>query len=232
MDISGELLLTLNPFKHLNHIFRDRAGDEEHHQPADPATHRLGDPALPIRFLVGLGVLGDTAEREDVLGLFAPENIERVVVGDDPQKHILRVDDGNGDQVVLANLAGDAFLILVDPSDDHVALHDVLDLGRGAREDQSLERNEADEVTLIVDNVTVIDGLAVGGFVAKVFEGLADVDVARQGDVVGRHRRAGGPRLVACEPPEVVALGLREKNLVDAVLVEPIDEPGPLVVWH
>ena len=55
-----------------------------------------------------------------------------------------------------------------------------------------------------------------------------------QGDVVGRHDRAGGPGLVAGQAADVVALGLGQvgQHLVDEVLVEPVDQVGALVVRH
>ena len=101
-------------------------------------------------------------------------------------------------------------------------------------EDQVLERDEADQPAIVVDDVAVIDRLAVGGLVAEPLEGLADGDVGRQGDVVGRHDRAGGSGLVAGQPADVLALGLGEvgKHDVDEVLVEPLDQVGPLVVRH
>ena len=79
-----------------------------------------------------------------------------------------------------------------------------------AREDQLLERDEADQPALVVDDVAVVDRLAVGSLVAEPLEGFADGDVRRQGDVVGRHDRAGGSGLVAGQPADVLALGLGE----------------------
>ncbi len=78
----------------------------------------------------------DAAEGQDVLGLLLAEDVHGVVVGDDADEHVGRVDDRDGDQVVLVDLAGDGFLVFVDPGEDDVALHDVLDHGRSARQDQ------------------------------------------------------------------------------------------------
>ena len=155
-------------------------------------------------------------------------------MGDDADEHVGGIDDGDRDQVVLVDLAGDGLLVLVDPGEDHVALHDVFDHGRAARQDQLLERDEADQPALVVDDVAVIDRLAVGGLVAEPLEGLADGDVRGQGDVVGRHDRAGGAGLVAGQPADVLALGLGQEreHRVDHVLVEPVDQVGPLVVRH
>ena len=87
---------------------------------------------------------------------------------------------------------------------------------------------------IVVDDVAVIDRLAIGGLVAEPLEGLADRDVGRQGDVVGRHDRAGGSGLIAGQPADVLALGLGEvgEDDVHEVLVEPVDQVGPLVVRH
>ena len=56
----------------------------------------------------------------------------------------------------------------------------------------------------------------------------------RQGDVVGRHDRAGGPGLVARQPANVLAFGLGEvgEHDIDELLVEPVDQVGPFVVRH
>ena len=194
----------------------------------------LDDRALPVGRCIGLGVGGDAAEREDVLGLLLAEDVHGVVVGDDADEPAGGVDDRQGEQVVLVDLAGDGLLVLVDPAEDDVALHDVFDRGGPAREDQVLERDEADQPSIVVDDVAVVDRLAVGGLVAEPFEGLADGDVGRQRDVVGRHDRAGGSGLVAGQPADVFALGLGEvgEHDVHEILVEPVDQVGPLVVRH
>ena len=104
------------------------------------------------------------------------------------------------------------FLVFVDPGEDDVALHDVFDHGRSARQDQPLERDESDQPALVIDDVAVIDRLAVGRLVAKQLECLADGDVRRQRDVVGRHGRAGGAGLVAGQAADIFALGLGQER--------------------
>ena len=86
----------------------------------------------------------------------------------------------------------------------------------------------------MVHDIAVIDGLAIGRFVAEAIEGLAHGDVGRQGDVVGGHDRAGGSGLVAGQPANIVALGLGEvgKHDIDEVFIEPVDQVGPFVVRH
>ena len=215
------------------YLVRVPARNRNSSQPIAPA-HALDELALPVGFLVGLGVARDAAEGQDVFGLLLAEDVHGVVVGDDADQHVGGVDHGDGDQVVLVDLAGDRFLVFVDPGEDHVALHDVFDHGRPARQDQPLERDEADQPALVVDDVAVIDRFAVGGLVAEQLEGLADGDVRRQRDVVGRHGRAGGARLVAGQAADILALGLGQerKHRVDDVFVEPVDQVGTLVVRH
>ena len=144
------------------------------------------------------------------------------------------VHHGDGEQVVLVDLAGDGLLVLVDPGEDDVALHDVLDHGRASRQDQPLERDEADQPALVVHDVAVIDRLAVGRLLAEPLEGLAHGDVRRERHVVGRHDGAGGAGLVAGQPADVLALGLGEvrQHRVEHVLVEAVDQVGALVVRH
>ena len=162
------------------------------------------------------------------------EDIHGVVVGDDPEEHVGRVDHGDGEQVVFVDLAGDGFLVLVDSREDDVALHDVFDDGRPAGQDQPLERDESDQPALVIDDVAIVDRLAVGCFVAQEVEGLADGDVRRQRDVVGRHGGAGGAGLIAAQAADIFALGLGEEgeHRVDDVFVEPVDQVGALVVRH
>ncbi len=123
----------IDPVEQVDDIAGDGPADEEEQEPADPAADGLVDPALPVGLLVGLGIARDAAEGEDVLGLLLAEDVHRVVVGDDAQELVGGVDDGDGDQVVLVDLAGDGLLVLVDAGEDDVALHDLLDHGRAAR---------------------------------------------------------------------------------------------------
>jgi len=155
-------------------------------------------------------------------------------VSDDPDELVTRVDHGDGKEVVLVDLAGDRFLVLVDPADDRVALHDLVDPGARAGHDQAFERDDAEELVLGVNDEAVVDRLAVGGFVAEPVEGLADGQVRGKGGVVGRHDRAGGSLFEAGEAADVLAFGLGEvaKDLIDAIFVEPVDEVSAVVVRH
>ncbi len=112
----------------------------------------------------------------------------------------------------------------------------MISVDPGARpgQDQALERDDAEELVAGVDDVAVVDRLAVGGLAAEPVERLADGQARRQGGVVGRHDRAGRPRLVAGQAADVVALGLGQvpEDLVGPVLVEPVDQVGPVVVRH
>ncbi len=101
-------------------------------------------------------------------------------------------------------------------------------------EDQPLERDEPDQPALVVDDIAVVDRLAVGRLVAEPLEGLADGDVGRERHVVGRHDGAGGAGLVAGQTADVLALGLGQvrQHRVEHVLLEPVDQVGALVVRH
>ena len=59
-------------------------------QPLDPPADDGEDVALPVRRGVGLGVGGDAAELEDVLGLLLAEDVHGVVVGDDADEPVAR----------------------------------------------------------------------------------------------------------------------------------------------
>ena len=130
-------------------------------------------PPLPVGGIVGLGVGRHAAEGQEVLGLLPALDVEGVVVGDDADEHVAGVDDGQGDQVVLADLSDDVLLMLVDAGRDRLALHDPLDAGVGAGQDERLERDLAEELVAGVDDVAVVDRLAVGGLAAEAVDRLA-----------------------------------------------------------
>ncbi len=85
-----------------------------------------------------------------------------------------------------------------------------------------------------VDDVAVVDRFAVGGLAAEPVERLADGRPGRERGVVGRHHRAGGPRVIAGQAADVVAFGLRQvpEDVVGVVVVEPVDQVRPVVVRH
>ena len=162
------------------------------------------------------------------------QDVHGVVVGDDADEPASGVDDRQCQQVVLVDLASDGFLVLVQAAEDDIALHDVFDQGGPARQDQVLERDEADQPSIMVHDVAVIDGLAIGRLVAQAVKGLTHGDVRRQGDVVGGHDRAGGSGLIARQPANVLAFGLGEvgEHDIDELLVEAVDQVSPFVVRH
>ncbi len=134
----------------------------------------------------------------------------------------------------LSILLRDRLLVFIHAGEDDIALHDVFDHGRTPRQNQRLERDKSDQAALVVDHVAVVDRFAIGASRAHQLERLAHRDVWRQRHVVGRHRCAGRPRLVAGEPADVFALSLSEewKDRVDDILVETIDQVGAFVVRH
>ncbi len=162
------------------------------------------------------------------------QNIHGVVMGDDAQEHVGRVDHGDGEQVVFIDLAGDGFLVFVDARQDDVALHHVFDDGRPARQDQPLQRDESDQPALVIDDIAIVDRFAVGSLVAQELECLADGDVWRQRDVVGCHGGACGAGLITAQAADILALGLGQEgeHRVDDVFVEAVDQVGTLVVRH
>ncbi len=159
-------MATLHALEEVRNVFGHGAGQEQEEQPADPPANALDELPLPVGFLVGLGVARDAAECQHVLGLLLAEDVHGVVVGDDADEHVRSIDDRDGDQVVLVDLAGDGLLVFVDAGKDDVALHDLFDHRRPSRQDQLLERDEPDQPALVIDDVAVIDRLAVGGLVA------------------------------------------------------------------
>ena len=74
-------------------------------------------------------------------------------MGDDADDPVVRVDDRQGDAVVTRDLVGDLFLILVYPHRERIALHDLFDPGRGRDEDQILQADRTDQLTVRIDHI-------------------------------------------------------------------------------
>src|SRR5690606_11789360 len=78
---------------------------------------------------VGL-VHGDHGGLEvHVLGMFGLHDVHQVVEGDDADQLGVSVDDGEGHEVVVAQLFDGAFLVLVNGQEHHILVHQVLDGG-------------------------------------------------------------------------------------------------------
>ncbi len=104
--------------------------DEPDHDPdaaapdAAPQAHRAA--TVPRR---------TGRDREVLLGLLL-EHVERVVDGDDAEQLAGLVDDGDGEQVVLAHVLGDVFLVVVGVGGEQVPLGDLGDERVGLGEQQ------------------------------------------------------------------------------------------------
>ena len=225
--------VAVDPLERVDDPSGDRPGQEQEHEPADPAADGGGEPALPVvALLVVLGVGRHAAEGEDVLGLLLAKDVHRVVMSDDADHHVGRIQDRDGEQVVLVDLLRDRLAILIDPGVDHVALHDLIDPRSGPGQNQPFERDHAEQLVMVVDDVAIVDRLAVGGLAAEPVERLADRDLGGQCGIVGGHHGAGGSGLVAGQAADILALGVGEvaEDVVGAVLVEPVDQVRPVVV--
>ena len=164
--------------------------------------------ALPVGGVVGAGLGGDAAEGEQVLGLRPALDVQGVVVGDDADEPVVGIDDRDGDQVVAADLVDDLLLVLVDAGEDRLVLHDPFDAGHRGGQDQPLQGDLADQLVVGADDVAGVDRLAVGGLAAEAVQGVAGGQLGGERGVIGGHDGAGGPRLVAGQAADVLALGV------------------------
>ena len=134
-----EVAVVGHPVIIMEHGIGQVLGHEEHQQPLDPPPDHVDHGALPVGSGISLGIGRDAAELEDVFSLLLPEDVHGIVVSDDADEPAGGIDDRQCQQVVLVDLAGGGFLVVVQTAEDHVALHDVFDQGGPAREDQVLE---------------------------------------------------------------------------------------------
>jgi len=135
-----------------------------------------------------------------VLGGLLLRDGEGVVGADDTDEASGLVEDGESEVMILGELAGDMFLVVVDVEGFDFAEHEVIDEGIGRAEDQFAEREDAEEGTVIGGDVEVGD---IGGFggapSAEAVEDFGDGDTGGEGDEAAVHDAAGGILGVAQE---------------------------------
>ena len=113
-------------------------------------------------------------------------------------------------------------------------VHDRLDPGLAAGEEQVAERDDAEQPVVAGGDEGGVDRLGVDGLPAQRLERLGRGHVRPEEGVVRGHDRADGALGPGGEAAEVVALGLGEdaEQRLLALLVQGPVEVGALVVAH
>ena len=127
----------------------------------------------------------------DVLGVLILNDVNDIVDGDDADEAALFIADGDGGQVVTAEIVGDSFLIVRGGGADDIGIHDIADAGAFRRDNQLAQGNLTDEPALIVDDVAGVDGLLVDARAADVIHRLAHGEIIVQIDIFNGHQASG-----------------------------------------
>lgn len=127
-----------------------------------------------------------------ILGGLVFHDVHGVIERDDTDQPVFRVDDRQGEEVVLAEHLGDLLFVVERADRDDVLLHDRLD-GRVVilAQKQVLDAGQADELVAAGD-VAGVDRLLVDARAADAQDRFLDRHVRAQGDIFGGHDRAGG----------------------------------------
>src|SRR5439155_2309538 len=114
--------------------------------------------ALPKRLAGGRErplVAGYARETIDVLRRLILDDVDDVVHRDYAYQLVLLVHDRDGEQVVGRDLTRNLFLVRVDAGADQVGGHDPLERGFGRDEQQPAQRDDADQMPALVDDVEI-----------------------------------------------------------------------------
>ena len=113
-------------------------------------------------------------------------------------------------------------------------VHHFADQRLARRQDQLAQRHHAQQPPLVIDDVDVIDRLAVGCLQPQAIQRLLDGDVGRQPGVIGGHQRAGGVLRIRDQRGDVAAVGLidQTQQALDDLRLQTAQQIGAIVVRH
>ena len=152
-----------------------------------------------------------------------------------PRKSTEVVDDGQRQQVVLGDDARDFVVrVVVQATTDQLAVHDAADGRVRVGDDQLAQRQVAEQVLVLVDDVHVIDVVHLGRLLPDQADGLFGGDGRRHGDDVVGHQAAG--RIVVVGQQLANVLGVFGLHAAQEVLrafgLEVAEDVGGVVGLH
>ena len=149
--------------------------------------HQTPDAGFHIVFVAR----NDSGHLFDVLGVLILNDVHDIVDGDDADQAVFLIADGDGSQVVTAEVVGNGFLIVGRHGADDVGIHDIADAGALRRDNQLAQGNLTDELALVVDDIAGVNRLLVDARAADVIHRLAHSEVIVQIDIFDGHQAAG-----------------------------------------
>ena len=100
---------------------------------------------------------GHTAHFLKVFGGFVVDDVDDVVDRNDPFHDVIGVDDGEREMVFTCEDESDRFLVHIVGDFGRIGFHDIGNLFIARGFDEVFERDDAQEVLLMVEDVDVID---------------------------------------------------------------------------
>ena len=176
-------------------------------------------------------VAGQPGEAIHVLGRFVLDDVDDVVNRDDADQLVLLVHDRDREQVVGRDQPRDLLLVHVHPDADDVRGHDPLERRGWRDEQQTPQRDDADEMTPRVDDVEIEDDLDVTRPLQRG-DGLARRHVLGQREDLRVHDAAGRLLGVLEQLADVAAGGPLLHQLEDRgrqLLGQVVDDRGGVV---
>ena len=209
---------------------REQLRAEQARQPERAVAPELEEARIQVTLLHR----ADGPHAVGVLGRLLDDVLQHVVGGDDADEPAVRVHDGHGDEVVLAEQLGDGLAVLGVLDRHHLGFHERRDRRGPGVHDEVAQRDDALEPALVVHDVGVVDRLAVGCLEAQALEGVLRGDLVRQPGVIRRHQRPGRVLRVLDELDDVAAVGLvhEPQEVVAHGYGEFAQEVGAVVVRH
>ena len=211
-------------------VDRERRRDDEHQEPDDPRAGDLHDGGGEVRPAQRLGA----ADARDVLGLLFLEDLHRVVDGHNTDEAGLRVDDGQRQEIRLADEARSLLLVGVDAGGEDVRVHEIADERVGIGKDQVAQAEHAEQAPAIVGHRQRVDRLGRATDAPQPLERLRGGHPGAEARHLRRHEPSGRVLRVAEErrgEPPLVRREPREQPVRD-LGGHLLGEPGTVVRIH
>ena len=164
-------------------------GDHQEEQPRGTALVQIPHGLFKVR-LVGRA---DSVHLGNIFAGLVLHDGDSVVDGDDTDQALLVIHNGDGQVAVLLEQLGDILLVGGGADADHVGVHHVADffIGGVFCQNQRPQRDNADEGTVAVGDVAVVDGFLVHAVFSDGFHRIGHGHVRPQLHQLGGHHAAG-----------------------------------------
>ncbi|CAN4032934.1 Helix-turn-helix domain-containing protein, partial [Dysosmobacter welbionis] len=147
---------------------REGGGQHQHHQPGGPGPPGLKHAGLEIRLVARQ----DGGHLLDILGDLFLQDVHGVVHGDDAHQAVLRVHNGQGQEVVFVQGLGHILLVVQGVGGDHMGIHDVPHHVVLLRQQNGADGEIPQQVAALVNDVADVDGLLVRAGAADALQGV------------------------------------------------------------